>query len=115
MEKIKTVFGPTISVKLDLFHAVERITKTLSRKMELRLVFRCDGDSRKEQPLHMTDDKERKLFSPETITALKNLKHHVSAGCLSNIQPGEGTNRKKDFMSTYTTEAGSEFLLRMHC
>lgn len=51
--KITTVFGPNVSVKLDLFHAVQRITKTLSRKhalanqciQELRLVFRCDGDS----------------------------------------------------------------------
>ena len=49
------MFGPTIPVKLDLFHAVQQISQTLSRKhplmqqclQELRLVFRCDGDSGK--------------------------------------------------------------------
>ena len=33
--KIKSVFGPNIMVKLDLFHAVQRITKTLSKKHTL--------------------------------------------------------------------------------
>lgn len=30
--KIKSVLGPNIAVKLDLFHAVQRITKTLPKK-----------------------------------------------------------------------------------
>ena len=53
--KIKEIFGQNVTVKLDLFHSVQRTTKTLSRKhpllkrciQELRLVFRCDGDSGK--------------------------------------------------------------------
>ena len=51
--KVTTVFGLNVSVKFDLFHVVQTITKTLSRKhalaqqciQDLRLVFRCDGDS----------------------------------------------------------------------
>ena len=30
--KIKNIFGPHVSVKLDLFHAVQRITKTIPKK-----------------------------------------------------------------------------------
>ena len=41
-----------VSVKLNLFHAIQRITKTLSKKhshnqqfiQDLRLVFQCTGD-----------------------------------------------------------------------
>ena len=55
--KIQSVFGLNVSVKLDLFHAVQRKTRTLSKKHtltqccthELCLVFRCDGDSGKKR------------------------------------------------------------------
>ena len=50
--KIKNIFGPHVSVKLDLFHAVQRITKTIPKKhvhasqflKELSLVFRSEED-----------------------------------------------------------------------
>ena len=124
-EKIKTVFGPTVSVKLDLFHAVQRITRTLSRKHalarqcieELRLVFRSKGDSGKERlsqtpsvPIisenfdafaakwkNVADDGGVKLFSTDTTKAVQNLKRHVSAGCLSNIPKGGGTAKNERF------------------
>lgn len=51
-KKIKTVFGLETNVKLDLFHAIKRITKTLSWKHTMyhqclfsRQVFREYGDS----------------------------------------------------------------------
>ena len=122
--KIKAVFGDNVSVKLDLFHAVQRITKTLKKKLiitsrcmqELRLVFRRDGDSG-ETRLSNTPSPEIilekldafiskwrdvshngvKIFKPDTFKALNNLKHHISAGCLSNIPPGRGTNRNERF------------------
>ena len=40
-------------------------------------------------------DKGEKLFKQETLTAIKNLRQHVSAGCLSDIPPGGGTNRNE--------------------
>ena len=51
--KITSVFGSRVSVKLDLFHATQRITRTLRKRHpltqqcmeDLRLVFREDGDS----------------------------------------------------------------------
>ena len=51
--KIASVFGDSVSVKLDLFHAVQRITNTLHKRhplvqqcmQDLQLVFRQDGDS----------------------------------------------------------------------
>ena len=121
--KIKSVFGPNIIVKLDLFHAIQRITKTFSKKqtltqecmLELRRVFRCDGDSGEkrlsntpppnvillklqkfvEKWKDRVDDKGVKLFKTDTFTALKNLKVHISTGCLSDIPPGGGTNRNE--------------------
>lgn len=52
--KITSVFGDTISIKLDLFHAVQWITNTLCKRhllvqrcmQDLQLVFQQDSDSR---------------------------------------------------------------------
>ena len=52
-DHIKSVFGPNIAVKLDLFPAMQRITKTFPKRhklhhqcvLDLRKVFREDGDS----------------------------------------------------------------------
>ncbi len=70
--KIENVFGKNISVKLDIFHAVQRISKTLRKRhpyrlqclQDLRLVFRCDGDSG-EKRLSTTPSSEKILLSFE--------------------------------------------------
>ena len=122
-KKIENVFGNNVSVKLDLFHAIQRITKTLPKKhvhtlqclQDLRLVFRCDGDSG-EKRLSTTPSPEKilqnlkefiqkwqyvvdynnfKLFNHETVAAIERLKKHISLGCLSNIPAGHGTNRNE--------------------
>ena len=44
------------------------------------------------------DDKGINLFRDQLIQAryaLKNIKRHISAGCLSGIPPGGGTNRNE--------------------
>ena len=41
----------------------------------------------------MVDDNGMKLFRSDTFNALENIRHHISAGCLSGIPPGGGTNR----------------------
>ena len=120
--KIKKLFGYNITVKLDLFHAIQRITKTLSKKhslfqqciQDLRLVFRCKGDYEISRLSNtpsieiiqknmenfvtkwdkMTDVNGEKLFKP-TISAIENLYNHILTGCLSDIPPGGGTNRNE--------------------
>ena len=77
-------------------------------------MFHCDGDSGKTrlsatpspEIIHaklnafvakwadVADGKGVKLFKSDTVAALENLKHHISAGCLSEIPPG-GTNRNE--------------------
>lgn len=37
------------------------------------------------------------VFSSDTLGAIQKLKKHISAGCLSNIPPGGGTNRNERF------------------
>lgn len=55
--QLTRVFGPSVPVKLDLFHAVQRITATIPRGQpckaefirQLRLVFRRNGDCGKKR------------------------------------------------------------------
>ena len=44
-----------------------------------------------------TDPDGNRLFTLETEKAVINLKTHITAGCLSNIPPGGGTNRNERF------------------
>jgi hypothetical protein len=121
--KIKSVFGSDVTVKLDVFHAVQRVTRTLVKRhsqmkdclKDLQLVFRKDGDSG-DKRLEDTPTPEvilsklnrfmskwsgiqdsigMQLFSPETVKATERLKHHITCGCLSDIPPGGGTNRNE--------------------
>ena len=119
--KIKNVFGPHVSIKLDLFHAVQRITKTIPKRhvhasqflKDLSLVFRSDGDCgdkrlfptpSAEKLLTNLDkfitkwqqnDHEKAIFKPETASALQRLRKHMQFGCLSGIPVGAGTNRNE--------------------
>ena len=120
--KIKNIFGPHVSVKLDRFHALQRITKTIPKKhvhasqflKELSLVFRSEedcGDKRlfptpsAEKLLEnldkfMTkwqknDHEKATLCIPETVSALQRLQRHMQLGCLSNIPVGAVTNRNE--------------------
>ena len=67
-------------------------------------MFRCDGDSGKnrlsptpspEVINRKIDDRGVNLFKSDTLTTLNNLKYHITAGCLSNIPPGAGTNKNE--------------------
>ena len=126
-KKIKRILGNDTIVKLDVFHAVQRIVRTLPKRHEffhkclqqLRLVFRTDGDSSKKRisntPAHdvmlqkmetfVDEWKEVKstsgksLFTNDTFQAIKNLNKHIASGCLSNIPPNGGTNRNERFHS----------------
>ena len=125
--KIRSVFGQETTIKLDIFHAVQRLTNTISKKndqfqkcvRDLRLVFRQDGDSEytrmcttpspdvmnrkmeaflmKWRDVRSSDNKL--VLNSDTISAINNLKRHITRGCLSNIPPGFGTNRNEKFHS----------------
>ena len=116
--KYVSVF-PNISVKLDLFHTCQRITRTFSRQNALFnnvtkdfvQIFREDNDQG-EARLKKTPKKEtiernlnsfierwsNILHSPltnATFTEICNLRLHVQKGCLSDIPPGCGTERNE--------------------
>ena len=121
-QKVKAIFGQDTLVKLDLFHAVQRITSQLPKRHpfflqctnDLKMVFRSPTDLGKERkettpaPAVIIDSLEKfqrkweycssngwKLVSPKTVHHLSSLKVHVRKGCLSNIEPGCGTNRNE--------------------
>ena len=63
--KIVSVLGAHVLVKLDLFHAVQRISKTISKRHRLtqqcltqqcmKRVFRSDGDSEEKRTVKRSD------------------------------------------------------------
>lgn len=114
----KSIFGSEMPVKLDLFHAVQRVLKHIKGKgnkesqsfcKEFGLVFRANEDF----------DHQRKMSTPEPAVIKRNLddfiarwkvvfqsnvdtwqvvlgeidklKIHIDNGCLSNIRPASGT------------------------
>ena len=116
--KYVSVF-PNISVKLDLFHACQRITRTFSRQNALFnnvtkdfvQIFREDNDQGearlKKTPKKETIERNLNSFierwsniphSPltnATFTEICNLRLHVQKGCLADIPPGCGTERNE--------------------
>ena len=120
--KLMQIFGDTAVVKLDIFHAAQRITRKLPKRhpfytaciCDLKLVFRSPTDIGGQQTqntpspntvLEQLDNFLKKWQSCEwngwriiTDSALKeisSLKVHVQKGCLSDISPGTGTNRNE--------------------
>jgi hypothetical protein len=123
--KLRSIFGHNVEVKLDLFHAIQRITRTVSKRhslyhqcvLDLRQVFRQRGDSGEKRTAEtpppddinlnlsefcrkweeMCDSEGKQIWNTATTSAVENLQTHVRDGCLSNIQPGQGTNRNERF------------------
>ena len=123
--KVQGAIGNEVEVKLDLFHAMQRITRTLPKKhqlygkciKDLSLVFRNNGDTEQvrysstpcpsvilkniEEFIEKWKDTEdgtvQGMISTATLKAVENLKQHISAGCISDIPPGGGTNKNERF------------------
>ncbi|XP_066918676.1 uncharacterized protein [Clytia hemisphaerica] len=110
-------------VKLDLFHAVQRLTKTISKRHpfckdlcnQLTLVFRDKNDTGEERtmptpnPTQIIENMERfiknwntvsykgwKILQESFFMKWENLKVHVLLGCLSGIPVGHGTNKNEN-------------------
>jgi len=117
-KKTNDLLGSHKSVKLDLFNAVQRISKTIHVHAsqflkELRMVFRSDGDcgdkilfpTPSSQKLienldkfiakWQQNDKTTTLFQPETASTLERLRKHMQFGWLSDIPVGAGPNRNE--------------------
>lgn len=123
-KKLHESFGSGVEVKLDLFHAVKRVTTALSKRhpyfypamQDFRLVFRRSGDCgihrTKSTPppsvIHknidqffskwgkITDSDGRQLITSAVTHEIQNLLIHVDKGCLSEIPPNFGTNRNEN-------------------
>ncbi len=76
----------------------------------MKRVFRSDGDSEEKRlcdtplpnvilsKLDTFTIKWKDSADDKGINALKNIKRHISAGCLSGIPPGGGTNRNESIL-----------------
>ena len=115
---------PGVVVKLDLFHATQRVIKTFPKgsewskqiSTEFGLVFRADGDCGATRCLTTPapDIIERNLDNfikrwkntlshddqAKTFKELQNLRVHVKKGCLSGIHPGQGTESNERLHQT---------------
>ena len=123
--KLKAIFGGTVQVKLDIFHAVQCVTRTLPKSHslfhqcvgELRNVFCQDGDIGKERKCDtltpdmmetkmvdfvkkwsaVCDSAGNTVFRADTQVAVNNIRKHIRMGCLSRIPPGGGTTKNERF------------------
>ena len=122
--KIREVFGSNVTVLLDLFHAVQRITRKMPKRHpfygacveQLRLVFRSPGDHgiERTKPTPLAPEllqnidsfisqwkdvshENQLILTKECLEEFEKLKVHIIKGCLSRIPPGGGTNRNETF------------------
>ena len=117
--KIRNVF-PDVLVKLNLFHAIKRLTNALPKKhpffddvcKEIGLVFRKSGDFLEERQEATPEPKEIitnmvsfvskwndihhngwRIVTHEFLSEVEKLNSHINLGCVSDIPKGAGTNR----------------------
>ncbi len=115
----KSIFGDLVPVKLDLFHAVQRVLKHIPGKMspsalqfvkEFGLIFRHPGDEKnireEETPKsqiikkNLDDfldrwaqyiDSQNEEVKEHVYDEIRKLSYHIEQGCLSGIRAGSGT------------------------
>ena len=121
-KKLQDVFGSNLTVLLDIFHAVQRITSKMSKRhpfnfqcvQDLKLAFR-DPSDRGPQRMQTTPDRTIlhqnlasfvakwkdieyngvRVLPPSALREVNCILKHVNRGCVSNILPGRGTNRNE--------------------
>ena len=118
-KKLQHIFGMDTVVKLDIFHAIQRITRAMSRKHALfhvcmndfRMVFRHPTDIGPKRTMNTpsstvmlanidnfvrkwenAEQNGQKILAPKVVRQLHALRLHIKNDCLSNIEPGGGTN-----------------------
>ena len=114
-KQLQNIFGRDVPVKLDLFHAVKRVSQAIPKNMplrkevvrQLRQVFRLKNDCAvsRLQPTPSTEEvmqnfqafrsEMEEVVSKEVRDAFNSLQLHIRKGCLSNVPAGCGTNRNE--------------------
>ena len=120
-KKLQKQFGSQCEVKLDLFHAVKRVTGTIRRKRvmpvgyksltnDFAMVFRRDDDQGKTRSkcTPSSDQVSRQLgnfinrwqhmdiLNDKSMKQIDNLRLHINNKCLEDIPPGHGTERNEN-------------------
>lgn len=123
-QKLQGILGPHVQVRLDLFHATQRITKAIRKRhplckqimKDVKLLFRNPRDKGQQRTLptptvdillknfefFITKWKDAQvadgqhILNDQVLKELKSLKVHISRGCLSDINLGCGTNRNEN-------------------
>ena len=121
-EQFHQIFGD-IPVKLSPFHASQKVIKTIpvgfkdAKRFakEFRMVFRHQGDQNEERmektpPGNVIAENLERFMTrwssklpDKTVESIDDLRDHINRGCLSDIPPGEGTERNErlhDFLSS---------------
>ena len=120
--KLQAFFGSQLKVHLDIFHAVQRITKKIPKRHPfhsecikcLSMVFRDPSDrgSTRTMSTPAPDVLESQMLSfksswdkikhndkpilpPAAVREIQSLLVHVRRGCLSGILPGRGTTKNE--------------------
>ena len=120
--KLQQVFGEELKVKLDIFHAVKRISDKIPKRHRLRrecmshwsLVFRDRTDHGEKRSkatpspaiLETSLDEflqrwkdakydDKHVLNEAALHEISNIRKHMKKGCLSGIKPGRGTNRNE--------------------
>lgn len=116
--KVRTMYQsvfPEVEVKLDLFHAVQRVTKVIPKGFEFSkrlakdfgIIFQQNGDCGEVQKmstpsppvlvenLYNLRKRWNTFLSLEEMNRARSeidrLNAHIRKGCLSRLKPGEGT------------------------
>ena len=118
--QLKEIFGNDVLVKLDLFHAIQRITRSMSKQHTLflscvhdfKMSLRNSVDLGKRRTMNtpdsgainrnieqlmsawsrVQDSSTSSIITSKVAKQVQLLQAHISHGCLSNIEPGGGTN-----------------------
>lgn len=125
--KVRTLYQsvfPEVEVKLDLFHAVQRVTKVIPKGSEFSkrfakdfgMIFRQNGDcgevckmSTPSPPVLLENlDNFRKRWNTflsleemnRARSEIDRLTAHIRKGCLSGSKPGEGTESNERLHNT---------------
>ena len=120
--KLQDVFGSNLKVFLDIFHAVQRVSKKIPKRhafygeciKDLKFAFRDPSDkgSKRLKPTPSRDILKQSLLDfqckwqnvtlngkhilpPAAAKEVYSIIKHVERGCLSGIKPGRGTNRNE--------------------
>ena len=117
--QIQDIFGHDVLVKLDLFHAVQRVSRAMRKQHTLylpcirdfKMTLRNSVDRGKWRAKHTPDSdvinrnieqfmntlcmaelSNNDIITPKVVKQIQLLQAHINHGCLSNIEPGGGTN-----------------------